>query len=165
MRCRRGARNGDDAPLLNISKYLWSYCRNGFACRCGERSSTEPRKLLAALPLYLLVIERTVSRVPTVGRHSPLISCGSSNFSPWKTAHRIAEGGHNGRLLGRARLRLAWLLEPDHPDHWCNPPNCTPSPSGSLTWKLVLALPRYCKLRRFSSSSIPSFSASQFMTV
>jgi phospholipid/cholesterol/gamma-HCH transport system substrate-binding protein len=49
--------------------------------------------------------------------------------------------------------------------YWCNPPNCTPIPSGSLTWKLVLALPVYVKLRRFSSASNPSFSASQLVTV
>jgi len=37
-------------------------------------------------------------------------------------------------------------LPPSLPaDHGCNPPNCTPIPSGSLTWKLVLALPLYCK--------------------
>ena len=33
-----------------------------------------------------------------------------------------------------------------------------------MTWKLVLALPVYFKPRRLSSSSSPSFSASQFVT-
>jgi hypothetical protein len=82
--------------------------------------------------------------------------------------HRSAEEATN-RVRLPSRCLPQFLQRPEatvnRTFYWCNPPNCTPIPSGSLTWKLVLALPVYSNLRRFSSASNPSFSASQLVMV